>query len=147
MTQKAALSENRVLVVDDDASTTLLLKKVLDTENSQVDTANSAAVAMNLINKQKYHVVITDIMMPDKDGLALLEDLRKRDPLIQVVIMTGGVSMSRTLSALEHGAADFILKPINVEELIMIVRLCAAKLERWRGILRASAHQQSAAKA
>lgn len=147
MTQKAALSENRVLVVDDDASTTLLLKKVLETENYQVDTANSAAVAMSLINKQKYHVVITDIMMPDKDGLALLEDLRKRDPLIQVVIMTGGVSMSRTLSALEHGAADFILKPINVEELIMIVRLCAAKLERWRGILQASAHQQSAAKA
>lgn len=147
MTQKATLSENRVLVVDDDASTTLLLKKVLETENYQVDTANSAAVAMSLINKQKYHVVITDIMMPDKDGLALLEDLRKRDPLIQVVIMTGGVSMSRTLSALEHGAADFILKPINVEELIMIVRLCTAKLERWRGILRASAHQQSAAKA
>ena len=76
MTQKAALSENRVLVVDDDASTTLLLKKVLETENYQVDTANSAAVAMSLINKQKYHVVITDIMMPDKDGLALLEDLR-----------------------------------------------------------------------
>ena len=131
MTQKSTLSENRVLVVDDDASTTLLLKKVLETENYQVDTANSAAVAMSLINKQKYHVVITDIMMPDKDGLALLEDLRKRDPLIQVLIMTGGVSMSRTLSALEHGAADFILKPINVEELIMIVRLCAAKLARW----------------
>ena len=68
MTQKAALSENRVLVVDDDASTTLLLKKVLETENYQVDTANSAAVAMSLINKQKYHVVITDIMMRTRMG-------------------------------------------------------------------------------
>ena len=111
-------------------------------ENGELLVNAFEAVAPNT-----YDYIFTDIMMPDKDGLALLEDLRKRDPLIQVVIMTGGVSMSRTLSALEHGAADFILKPINVEELIMIVRLCAATLERWRGILRASAHQQSAAKA
>lgn len=144
MPEESHMSENRVLIVDDDTATTLLLKKIMEKEGYQVDTASSAAVALNLVNRQKYHVVISDIMMPDKDGLELLADIRKRDPLIQVVIMTAGVTMSRTLSALEHGAADFILKPIDAEELTMIVRLCEAKLKRWRGILRASFHQHQA---
>ena len=140
MTQNT-LSEIRLLVVDDDAPTTLLLKSVLTKEGYSVDVANSAAVALSLVNGKKYHVVISDVVMPNQDGLELLAELRKRDPLIQVVMMTAGASMSRTIAALELGAADFVLKPLQMEEMVMIVRLCVAKIKRWHGILRASSHQ------
>lgn len=106
-----------------------------------MDVANAAAVALSLVNGKKYHVVISDVVMPDQDGLELLAELRKRDPLIQVVMMTEGASMSRIIAALELGAADFVLKPLQMEEMVMIVRLCVAKIKRWHGILRASSHQ------
>ena len=68
MTQNT-LSEIRLLVVDDDAPTTLLLKSVLTKEGYSVDVANSAAVALSLVNGKKYHVVISDVVMPNQDGL------------------------------------------------------------------------------
>ena len=51
--------------------------------------------------------------------------------------MTSGVSMSRTISALELGATDFILKPIQAEELLIAIRVCEVKLKRWQRIMRA----------
>ena len=142
METENTLQENRLLIVDDEASTTLLLKKLLEREGYRVDTANSALTALMLTERSKYHIVISDILMPDMDGLDLLQELRKRDPLIQVVIMTAGVTMNRAISALEHGATDFILKPIEPEELVIVTRLCEAKLKRWKGLLRAAFHQK-----
>ena len=131
-------SNSRILLVDDDKSTLLLLKKIIEREGYKVDTASSAFMAMQLIDRCKYHIVLTDIMMPDMDGLELLAAVKKRDPMIQVVMITAGATMSRTLAALELGASDFMLKPIDMEELLMVIRLCEAKLKRWRGILRAA---------
>lgn len=111
-------------------------------EGYQVEVANSALTALMMTERNKYHIVISDLLMPDMDGLELLQALRKRDPLIQVVIMTAGVTMNRAISALELGAADFILKPIEMEELVMVIRLCEAKIKRWKGILRAAYHQK-----
>ena len=77
-------------------------------------------------------------MMPDMDGLELLAAVKKRDPMIQVVMITAGATMSRTLAALELGASDFMMKPVEMEELLMVIRLCEAKMKRWRGILRSA---------
>ena len=134
--------KNRVLIVDDDETTPLLLKKVIEKDGYTVDVANSASQALLLISKFKYHIVLSDIMMPDMDGLELLRETRTKDPLIQVVMMTAGVSMSKTLMALELGAADFLLKPLEIEELLLVIRMCGAKLNRWQGILRATYHKR-----
>ena len=93
-----------------------------------------------LLKKQKYHIVLSDIVMPNVDGLELLSEIRERDPLIQVVMMTAGVTMSRIVTALELGAADFILKPLNMKEVLLVIRLCGAKLKRWQGAIRATSH-------
>lgn len=132
----------RILLVDDDSSTLLLLKKLIEKEGYQVDTASNALFALQLIDRNKYHVILTDIMMPEMDGLELLAAVRKRDPMIQVVMLTAGASMSRTLSALELGASDFMMKPVETEELLMVVRLCEAKLKRWWGVLRVSGRRK-----
>lgn len=140
--QKNPEQKSRVLIVDDEETVTLLLQKVLENEGYQVDAANSAAYALFLVNKQKYHIVLSDILMPDMDGLELLQEIRKKDPLIQVVMMTGGVTMSKTLTALELGAADFILKPLEMEEVLLVIRLCGAKMKRWQGAIRSAYHQR-----
>lgn len=143
MAAKAStVQKTRVLLVDDDEAVTLLLKTTIEKDGYLVDIANSAALALFLINKQKYHVVLSDILMPDIDGLELLREIRKQDPLIQVVMMTTGVTMSKTLTALELGAADFILKPLDMEEVLLVIRLCGAKLKRWQGAIRAAYHQR-----
>ena len=128
----------RILLVDDDKSTLLLLKKIIEREGYHVDAATSAPMAMQLIDRFKFHIVLTDIMMPEMDGLELLAAVKKRDPMIQVVMITAGATMSRTLTALELGASDFMMKPVDMEELLMVIRLCEAKVKRWRGILRAA---------
>ena len=145
MKNEMAAQKNRVLIVDDEEAITLLLKMVIEKDGFQVDMANSAASALFLINKQKYHIVMSDIMMPDMDGLELLREIRKKDPMIQMVMMTAGVTMSKTLTALELGAADFILKPLDMEEVLLVIRLCGAKLKRWQGAIRAAYHQRQLA--
>ena len=147
MNQESTKHPNvRILVVDDDRASLLLLQKIIAKEGYVVETAASAVFAMNLVDKGKFHIVITDIVMPDMDGLDLLAAIKKRDPLTQVVMMTAGVSMSRTLLSLELGAADFMLKPVDPEEMLLVIRLCEAKLERWLGIIRASVHRNNAAR-
>ena len=140
MNKEPSIQRNRVLVVDDEEAITLLLQKVLTKNGYQVDVANSAAYAQFLVNKQKYHIMLSDIKMPEMDGLELLREVRQRDPLIQVVMMTSGVRMSKTLTALELGAADFIMKPLDMEEVLMIVRQCGNKLKRWQDALLTSYH-------
>jgi DNA-binding response OmpR family regulator len=59
-------------------------------------------------------------------------------------MLTGELTVDRSLQALEHGAADFILKPIDVNELLIIVRICEAKILRWWGIVRTAFRKQKA---
>ena len=138
MTTQSGITGLRVLIVEDDTATLLLLKKVVTKAGYFTDEASSAEVALELIQKNKYHIVVTDIGLPGQDGLELLQEIKKRDPLIQVVMLTGEVTMSRTLQTLEFGATDFILKPVDVEELLMIIRMCEGKILRWWGIMRAA---------
>ena len=142
MQDDVSSQKNRILIVDDEETITLLLKKVIEKDGYEVDVANSAASAIFLINKKKYHIVLSDILMPDMDGLELLREIRNKDPMIQVVMMTAGVTMSKTLTSLELGAADFILKPLDMEEVLLVIRLCGAKLKRWQGVIRAAYHQR-----
>lgn len=138
MNASSPIPEFRVLIVEDNTATLLLLKKVVVNAGYFVDEAASAEYALTLIQKNKYHVVITDIGLPGQDGIELMKEIKKRDPLIQVVIVTGEVTMIRTIQALEFGATDFILKPIDVEELLMIIRMCEGKILRWWGIMRSA---------
>lgn len=138
MINKTPIPDMRIMVVEDDTATRLLLRKVISNEGYKVDESSSAEFALALMSQYKYHVIVTDISMPGKDGLELLAEVKKRDPMTQVVMLTGEVTMSRTLQALELGATDFLLKPVEVEELLMIIRMCEAKILRWWGVMRAA---------
>ncbi|MCR4434457.1 MAG: response regulator [Clostridiales bacterium] len=123
----------KILVVDDEEGIVCTLKNHLKMEGYAVDTAQSAAEAFEKVKKDKYHIVLTDIVMPEMDGIDLLREIKAYDALTQVIMMTGYSTMDKTLSSLELGANDYILKPFkSVEHVIQVVEYSVQKLERWR---------------
>lgn len=126
----------RVLVVDDEASILEAMKTHLELEGFTVETANSAAIALELFNKQPHALVLTDINMPLMDGLGLLEELKKIRGDTTVIMMTAYTSLTKVLMSRIHGAFDYILKPFkDLEEITRVLNRAIAVIDRWDQVL------------
>jgi len=111
----------RVLVVDDEYGPRESIAYTLATAFS-VETAERAAEALKKIRDQNYHVVVLDIRMPEMDGIKALEELRKIDPHVSVIILTGYGMLSTAQQAIVGGANQYMRKPPDVAELLDAVR-------------------------
>jgi signal transduction histidine kinase len=129
--QEGATQPRRVLVVDDEYGPRESIAYTLATTFS-VETAERAAEALRKIRDQHYHVVVLDIRMPEMDGIKALEELRKIDPHVSVIILTGYGMLSTAQQAMVGGANQYMRKPPDVAELIDAVRYQAeaAQLRR-----------------
>ncbi len=112
----------KLLVADDDVTALVELSELLTLSDFEVTQASSGDKAWELFTKEKFDLVITDILMPGLDGIALLKHIRETDDIIPVVMITGYGEMETAISALRLGAFDFLLKPINGEILISTVQ-------------------------
>jgi signal transduction histidine kinase len=119
--QEGAKQPRRVLVVDDEYGPRESIAYTLATSFS-VETAERAAEALRKIKDQHYHVVVLDIRMPEMDGIKALEELRKIDPHVSVIILTGYGMLSTAQQAMVGGANQYMRKPPDVAELIDAVR-------------------------
>ena len=110
----------RVLVVDDDAALLQALPEALRLRMSgvTVDTADSAAAALDRIGGRDYDAIVTDIKMPGMDGLALLTEIRTRLPDTPILMITGHGEQALAIQALRGGAYDFIHKPIDRDQIV-----------------------------
>lgn len=115
------MQPRRVLVVDDEYGPRESIAYTLATSFS-VETAERAAEALRKIKDQHYHVVVLDIRMPEMDGIKALEELRKIDPHVSVIILTGYGMLSTAQQAMVGGANQYMRKPPDVAELIDAVR-------------------------
>jgi len=131
--QEGAVHPRRVLVVDDEYGPRESIAYTLATSFS-VETAERAAEALKKIKDQNYHVVVLDIRMPEMDGIKALEELRKIDPYVSVIILTGYGMLSTAQQAMVGGANQYMRKPPDVAELIDAVRhqAEAAQLRRFQ---------------
>src|SRR5437899_5229273 len=104
-----------VLIVDDDSALLEALPQALRLRMSgvTVDTADSAATALDRIAAHDYDAIVTDIKMPGMDGLALLAEIRRHQPDTPVLMITGHGEDALAIQALRSGAYDFIQKPID----------------------------------
>jgi DNA-binding NtrC family response regulator len=111
----------KILVVDDDPSTRLLLKKWLEKEDFDVETAVNGTEAVRLISEHYYDVVLTDLMMPGSvDGIGVLEKTRETySGRTEVILITAFASVKNAVEAMRKGAADYLQKPINHDELML----------------------------
>lgn len=117
-----------LLVVDDEPDFLRGLARSIPKEiPSRVLTAQRAAEALDLMEKTRVELVLTDIRMPDMDGIELLQQIKSRDPLITVVIMTAYGTIDVAVNAIKKGAYDFVQKPFTPDE---INRVLYKALER-----------------
>jgi diguanylate cyclase (GGDEF)-like protein len=103
-----------VLVVDDDDVTRFVLVEYLRDDNFDVREADNGAQALEAFEGHGADVVITDLSMPDIDGLSLMRALKQRDPLVEVIVLTAYASMNAAIDAMRvNGAYDFLVKPLE----------------------------------
>ena len=111
----------RVLIADDERSIRTTLKLFLEREGYQVDTAENATMALQLVDEQVYDVILTDIIMPRKSGMELMQEIRSRIPDVPVIIMTGEPTVETAVKSVQAGAFDYVSKPVTKEILLKIV--------------------------
>jgi DNA-binding NtrC family response regulator len=121
--EKLGREEARVLIVDDDPALLQALPETLRLRMSglRVDTADSAAVALERIAAQDYDAIVTDIKMPGMDGLTLLAEIRERRPDTPTLMITGHGEEDLAVRALRGGAYDFIQKPIDRDHFVALL--------------------------
>src|SRR5947209_8284810 len=109
------MNQPRVLIVDDDPGLLQALPEALRLRMSgvTVDTADSAAAALERIAAQDYNAIVTDIKMPGMDGFALLAEIRARRPDTPTLMITGHGERALAVKAVRRGACDFVQKPID----------------------------------
>lgn len=125
----------RIAVVDDEEKILSSLKRYFELQNYHVDTFADPTVALNAIKARLIKVVLCDINMPKMDGIELVGRLKKHNPMIQVVIMTGAATPDRVKAAISQGACGFVVKPFDslqqvqgeVEKALMLFEKAAAK--------------------
>src|SRR2546426_329839 len=119
-----AMTALRIMVVDDDPALLEALPETLRLRMNgvTVDTADSAAAALDRIASQNYDAIVTDIKMPGMDGLALLSEIRARRPDTPILIITGHGEHALAVQALRGGANDFIQKPIDRDHFVASLR-------------------------
>lgn len=121
----------RLLLVDDEEDLLSGLQRTLERNIAglEVVTATRPSHAIRLINEQSFDLALLDVMMPEMNGIALLEKLRDKDPQLSVVMMTAYASIDLAVEAIKKGAYDFITKPFEKET---ILRIISKGLERNR---------------
>ncbi len=110
--------EDRILVVDDEDTVRSVLYQVLSDEGYTVVSAASAEQALEVMEKEPIALVISDIKMPGMSGLDLLEKIKARYTDTQVIIITSHASLDTAISAMRHGAYDYLFKPFEDLDLI-----------------------------
>jgi diguanylate cyclase (GGDEF)-like protein len=110
--------EDRILVVDDEDTVRSVLFQVLSEDGHVVESASNAQQALKIMEREPFALVITDIKMPGMTGLELLEQIKTRYPDTQVIIITSHASLETAISAMRHGAYDYLFKPFEDLDLI-----------------------------
>lgn len=119
-----AETPTRILIVDDDPYFLRVLSRILTDEKFQVTTASRAAEAEQTLRHSTFDVVISDLRLPDGDGLSILESLRRAGSSVPVVILTAYGEVDSYLAAMNAGAVEYLNKPVRSEELLGVVRNC-----------------------
>jgi two-component system response regulator HydG len=115
------MTKARILVVDDEASARSGLEKLLKQSGYDVATASDGAAALDVAASYAPDVVVTDLKMPNMDGMALLAKLREQDRELPVIVTTAFGDVNVAVTAMRQGAADFITKPIDIDVLVLSI--------------------------
>ncbi|MEW6115420.1 MAG: sigma-54 dependent transcriptional regulator [Nitrospirota bacterium] len=127
---------NKILVIDDDRTIRLTLSQILNDSGFIPLEAASGSEAIEIIKYQDISAILLDLKMPGMDGITTMQELKKANPDIPVIIITGYGDIETAVEAIKLGAYDFILKPPKFDRLIFTLERAIEKLELERAVKR-----------
>src|SRR6266487_2523232 len=111
----------RVLIVDDDASTLASIARTFRLAGHEAVVCDNAARAITLLQQERFDIVFSDVVMPGKDGLAMLAELRELGVMTPIIMISGQATVDMAVRATRLGAVDFLEKPISADKLLLTV--------------------------
>ena len=118
----------RVFLIDDERIFVESLTKVLKKRGMEVQAAFDGLSALKLLSTAEPDVIVLDLRMPGMDGLEVLQEIRVRDALTPVILLTGNLDVDRVIQVMDQGVANVLLKPCPIETLVSTIEdACEAK--------------------
>jgi two-component system, OmpR family, response regulator CpxR len=128
----------KVLLIDDEDQFVDALAQRLEFRGFSVTTASNGEEGLKKLKEQEVDVVVLDVVMPGKDGVQVLHEIKEINPLIEVMMLTGHGTIDTAIDGLKLGAYDYLMKPMETDDLISkILRAYARKAEQEERIRRA----------
>jgi len=112
----------RILVIDDERSIRNALKEILEYEKYEIDLAEDGQEGLDLLQKNEYDLILSDIKMPKMDGIDLLHKVKSENPDQSFILITGHGDVETAVMAIQKGAYDFIQKPLDLNRLLITVK-------------------------
>ncbi|MDT8272703.1 MAG: response regulator, partial [Desulfomonilia bacterium] len=122
-------SKHRILVLDDEPNIVEVLITRLEALGFPVQGCTSAQKALDILRKEEFSLLITDMKMPDMDGMEVLRKVKKIDPDLEVIILTAYGSIEGAVRAIQQGAHDYLVKPFEPVELVVKIESALEKRE------------------
>ncbi len=120
----------RILIVDDDRAICDYMQTLLERDGYQVKTMSNPVGVIDELKSVDYHLVVLDLMMPKRDGIEVMREIRKHDKDLAVVIFTGYPNLDTAVASMKLDAVDYIKKPFNVDEFRDVI----ARVMRKKGL-------------
>ncbi len=112
------MNELNVLFVDDEVDFLETLLKRMKKRDVNVTGVESGEKALGLLDREPVDVIVLDVRMPGMDGIQTLREIKKRYPLVEVIMLTGHASLEVAIEGMELGAFDYLMKPVDIDELL-----------------------------
>ncbi|MEZ5347018.1 MAG: sigma-54 dependent transcriptional regulator [Pyrinomonadaceae bacterium] len=120
----------KVLVIDDDVSTLEMMRFQLESENFKVSTANNGKIGLEFIKESGFDLILTDLNLPDIDGIEMVRRSKETSPETEVIMITGDGSSAKAVEATKAGAFYYVEKPVDFEELSILMEKAFERKEQ-----------------
>ena len=112
------MDKMKIMLIDDEERYLSTTSRLLERRGYDAVTASSGAEALAKLGSSHIHVVILDVKMPGMDGMEILQAIKRDFPLVEVIMLTGHGTIEQAIEGLEAGASDYLVKPVDIDELI-----------------------------
>ena len=119
----------KILIVDDEEDFVGTLAERLELRGFEVDAATSGSDALEHVGDESFSVLVLDVKMPGIDGLELMAQIKQSRPDLPVILLTGHGSADDVERGMKEGACEYLMKPVDIEELIERIKNCAGSKE------------------
>ena len=117
----------KVLLVDDEKEFLEIMSERMEARGMKVTTAETAAQALSIIEKESFDAIVMDFQMPGMDGMEALKLIKGKKPELQIILLTGFATVEKTVEAMKVGATDFLEKPADIEALAEKIKKAKAE--------------------